>query len=104
MALTGSIYGSTCFASSALANDAYYSAILPVTLADGSLVSYQKPWGYWDKVVTSPAGVTSYTSMPALSFPACDPVLGFTDGLLFSSILVGLIFVAVSFGIVSRAR
>ena len=104
MALTGSVVGNVCYVSASMATDAYYSAIVPVTLADGSLVSYQKPWGYWDKVVTSPAGATTYTSMPALSFPSCDPILGFSDGLLFAAMIVVLIFAASSFGIIARAR
>ena len=104
MSLTGSVVANTCYASAPVAVDAYFSAIAPVTLADGSLVSYVKPWGFWDRMLVSPSGAVSYTSAVVPVFPTCDPTAGFADGVLFSSVVVVLIFLAVSFGIVARAR
>lgn len=111
MALTGFLQLNTCYSTAADATNAYFSAMPPLITASGTSTvrtEYVQVTGVWNlkKTTTTNAGVSTSLQWPVTplpTFPACDPMLGFTDGLAMAAIIVGLIFTAVTGGIVSKA-
>lgn len=113
MALTGFMHDLTCYADVSTALRAHFSELMPVTLSTGELITfeYYPSLLAWERVsttykitggVTSPTVTFSTASLPTLT--SCDPVAGFNDGILFSMLLVALVFGASMWGILARAR
>jgi hypothetical protein len=102
--MTGSIFGNTCFSSVDLAVDAYFQAVVPVTLASGDLISFQKITNVWNRVQVTPANVSTATIAPTPTFSDCDPQEGFSDGATVAGILVSSVFIVVALMMLSRAK
>jgi len=106
MALTGAQVGQTCYASYNDAWDAHFLAMPRTVLANGDTVYYQKNTAMWtwERIEITPAGVITATTAPTPTFPMCDPLLGFNDGIALSLVIVAAMFSAISAGIISKAR
>lgn len=105
MALTGSLTGKSCYATAASASDVYFSNIAPVVLSTGNTVNYQKTGTVWYRVEVKNTGVLASSSVaPVPSFATCDPLSGWSDGLIFGGLLLAAIVAAVAAGIVSKAK
>ncbi len=110
MALTGSLFGSVCYADLPSATDAFFASQSTFTYQSGShifQVSYQSISGVWSVVTTEISSVpnvvvsTVQALQPSLS--SCDPLSGWNDGLLFGSLLLVAVVSATVYGIISRA-
>lgn len=106
MALTGFLNGNTCYSTSAEALDAHFNAIPSTILTNGNTVYFQKNNVSlaWQRVEISPLNVVTLSTVPVPSLQPCDTMLGFNDGLAFALIVVGVMFAAVTAGIISKAR
>lgn len=87
MALTGAVFAEKCFPSQAEALDAYYLQAAPAqTPGSTSYVNqFVKSGTVWQikQYSVSSTGVwttRSTTNAPVVTFPACDPVEKFNDG------------------------
>lgn len=84
---------------------AHFQKIQPVITSNGDTVSYfESSAGVFSRAVDSSAGVRTVSPVPSPVFSACDPMVGFSDGLSFALICVGLIASSVMFALISRAK
>lgn len=114
MALTGSLTGNTCYQSWQAASDAYFSSQSPISYFDtatGNIIqqTYMYLNGMWTSNFASlgPASVNpSISSGMALMpvFAPCDPLAGWSDGLVFGGYVLAALSAAVFIAIVSRAK
>ena len=106
MALTGFQAGQTCFGTQIEAIDSHFNSISTIILANGNTVYFQKNnlTGVWQRVELTPLNIFTLTTVPNPSFQPCDPMIGFNDGIALSMLIVGALVVAVSGGIISRAK
>lgn len=110
MALTGSLFGTVCYADLPSATNAFFASQSPFTYQNGASVyqvTYQNISGVWDVVTTNISAVPNLvvSTVQALqpSLASCDPLVGWTDGLTFGSLLLAAVVSATVFGIISRA-
>lgn len=88
MAMDGALVGSKCFADVGEATDAYYSAVSPAQTpgAVTYLSEFIKTSGGWvlrryQVGSDGSVGTLSDASLPAMTFPSCDPRAAFFDGM-----------------------
>lgn len=114
MALTGFLNSNVCYSTAAAASDAYFSSLPPVSGFDPATLtttttSYYPLLGVWHQKQESidAAGLIvlnfDVIATPPI-FQACDPMIGYTDGLQFSGLLIVVVIAASLWGIISRAR
>lgn len=112
MALTGFLQNNVCYSTSPDAVNAYFSAIHPVITASGTFTirtEFLQLVGVWNlrntttNNLTGASTTTTYIAIAPV-FPSCDPMLGFTDGIALSVLIVGALVVAVSGGLIARAK
>ncbi|MGT2454103.1 hypothetical protein ACU4GI_12805 [Cupriavidus basilensis] len=99
--MSGALVGASCYASQDAAADAYYSAVAPSQTPGGTtyLSEFVKVSGVWKlrRYQVSSAGdvsVLTDATAPALSFPDCDPMGNFKDGMTMGWGVVGAMVVA----------
>ena len=87
MAGTGYRVGARCFADKADAQDFVLSQVVPAIRSDGTMSHPVKHGAVWQ-----------YGGQPVvLTFPECDPMADFDDGLTVAAYVVGMMFVAFVF-------
>jgi hypothetical protein len=106
MALTGFIDGNVCYVDWWSAYLGHFRSINSVILSNGNTVYYnQNPaTGLFEQLTQTPTGVVTAVVVPSPVFSQCDPTAGFTDGMAFSMVVVGLVFSASIWGIISKAK
>ena len=101
---SGVAFGRVCYSSLQAAYDAYFQSAAPTFLSSGDVLSFQSASGVWSRVQTSASGVVSSTLAPLPNLSICDPMQGFNDGILFGSLLLGVVISGVVFGAISKAK
>jgi hypothetical protein len=104
MAITGFIDGGVCYSNWYDAYIAHFAKISSVILPNGDTVFYSEISGTVFRIVDSALGVRTSVPASAPTFSMCDPIVGFTDGMTFAMICVGLIASASMFALISRAK
>ncbi|EHP43590.1 hypothetical protein OR16_07781 [Cupriavidus basilensis OR16] len=86
--MAGALLGAMCYASPDAAADAYYSGAAPSQTPGGTsyLSAFVKDAGVWKLrryQVNSAGEVATLTDavLPTMTFPACDPLENFKDGM-----------------------
>jgi len=110
MPLTGFLDKNVCYSTSSEAVNSHFSTISPVINISGTstiTTEYLQISGVWylrnsTTTILGTTTTTTYVAQPPV-FPSCDPMLGFTDGISFSMIVVGLIFTSICTGIIRKA-
>jgi len=97
----GALLGNQCFETNAQAVDAFFSSKDPsYTSGSTSYLSwFEKVGGVWQvkrQSISSTGTVTNLTSSDATipTFPVCDPLASFTDGIALGWLIVGLMVAA----------
>lgn len=110
MAMTGAIYGEKCYDSQSLALDAYYSQVAPAqtpgtTSYVNEFIKSGTTWQIKQYSVSSTGTWTtrSTTNAPVITFPTCDPVQGFTDGLTIGWGIAAAMVAAAALVVMKRA-
>lgn len=109
MALTGAIYGDKCYPSQAEALDAYYSQVAPAQ-APGStsyVNEFVKSGSVWQLKQYSISSTGTWTTLgttnaPVVTFPACDPVEKFNDGVAIGWGIAGAMILAYTVTFIAR--
>lgn len=104
----GALFGSQCMATQDAANDAYFSAALPATVPGPTsyYASYQKATDGWHlntySMGSGGSSLVSSVLVTPVTFPTCDTVGNFNDGMTMGWGLVAAM--AVAFGFVALKR
>lgn len=113
MALTGLIYGNTCYASTTDAYNDYFVHQTPFQYTSGGYVytdTYSYHTGVWYKETwaatqgTTSAWINSSMVAPLPDLPSCDPQAAFQDGMTLALLVAGAMIMASMWGVVARAK
>ena len=102
----GFTFQNQCFTTQTEARDAYFQSVNPIILSNGNTVFYQlDPVSQlWKRLEVSPANKITFSTPPVPYFAPCDETAGFHDGVLLALAVTGAVVLAVTFGIISRAK
>lgn len=108
MALNGSLSNGVCFATVADARDNFYSSF-GLQLSGTATINYEMVGFNWNRCSTTAAvppkiGVKTCAPVPLQTFPVCDPIAPFSDGVLLGLALAGAMVITSISGLISRAK